>query len=124
MSSNDVVGLQRAIVELVTDDEARAAWMSGPRDYSAARLNGPAANVLAQVDPSGLQAMTMSHVAKKARFDHLHRLHHELEARKAASAAPEAAAEGPATAVHRHRAGEGHHPHTHGDGHAPHGELP
>ena len=30
MSSNDVVGLQRAIVELVTDDEARVLLGSGP----------------------------------------------------------------------------------------------
>jgi hypothetical protein len=101
---NDVAGLQRAVVELVTDDDARAGWMSDPGGFAALRLTGPAAEVLVAIDPGGIQAMAMSHFTKKARFDYLHRLHHELEARKAAEAA------GHAQPTH-HRDGAGRHAH-------------
>jgi len=123
-SVHDVVGLQRGVVELVTDDAARAAWTADPEGFAAARLSGPAAKVLAGIDPSGLEAMTLSHVAKKDRFDYLHRLHHELEDRKRAEAA---AGEGTGSTVptdHDHGHGHDHdhdgnghheHPHTHGE---------
>jgi hypothetical protein len=113
VTANDLIGLQRAVVELVTDDDARAARNSDPAGYAATRLSGPAADVLAGIDPAGLQAMTLSHVAKKERFDYLHRLHHELEDRKAAERS------GRAHVVdghgHDHPHGEGHHVHSSGE---------
>jgi hypothetical protein len=114
-SANDVIGLQRAIVELVTEDDARAAWMSDPHGYSDRRLSGPAARALARVDPSGMQAMTLSHVAKKERFDYFHKLHHDLEARKAAQAGEGAPASSP---------GEPHHDHDHDGPDGPHSHAP
>ena len=107
-SPNDVVGLQRAVVAVVTDDDARSAWMSDPHGFATSRLSGAAAEALARIDPSGVKAMTMSHVTKKARFDRLHRLHHELEARRAEAAV--GGHEHAQTDEHPHTSG---HPHTH-----------
>jgi hypothetical protein len=113
VAANDLMGLQRAVVELVTDDGARAARNADPAGYAATRLSGPAADALAGIDPAGLEAMTLSHVAKKERFDHLHRLHHELEARKAAERSGRAQlVDGHA---HHHPHGEGHHVHGSGE---------
>jgi hypothetical protein len=108
--TNDLVGLQRAVVELVTDDGARSAWRDDPVGFAAVRLSGPAAEVLARVDPAGMQAMTLSHVAKKERFDYLHRLHHELEDRKAAD-----------RREREHAGSHSGHDHPHGNGHHVHG---
>jgi hypothetical protein len=113
VADNDVIGLQRAVVVLVTDDDAREAFVADPSGYAAGRLSGSAAVALAGVDPVGVQAFTLSHVAKKARFDHLHQLHHELEARKAAEAAEREA--------HSHDHDHGHHAHDHGHDEHDHG---
>ncbi len=111
MAENDLKGLQRAVVELVTDDGARRAWNADPVGFAAARLSGSAAATVATISPAGLEAMTLSHVAKKERFDHLHRLHHELEAKKAAER------DGAAVAGNGHEHGHGgnHHSHHEGD---------
>ena len=118
MAANDLIGLQRAVVELVTDDGARAARDADPAGYAAMRLSGPAADVLAGIDPAGLQAMTLSHVAKKERFDYLHRLHHELEDRKAAERSERARLIDGLGNHDPH--GEGQH-HSHGEAHHVHG---
>lgn len=111
-AGNDVIGLQRAVVEIVTDDGARGEWLADPRGFADRRLSGSAATALAGISPLGMQAMTLSHVAKKDRFDHLHRLHHELEARKAAEGrGHDAVHDGGA----HHRHGDAAHGHTHGD---------
>jgi hypothetical protein len=112
MSDNDVVGLHRAVVALVTDDEARQSWLCDPEAFTAPRVEGPAAGALSRIDAIGLQAFTLSHVAKKDRFDYLHKLHHELEDRKASE---RAAKEG---SDHDHLHGHSHdHPHEHGHSH-------
>jgi len=112
VAENDLIGLQRAVVELVTDDGARAAWNADPAGFAAARLSGSAAAAVATINPAGLEAMTLSHVAKKERFDYLHRLHHELEAKKAAEHRDGASVAGNG---HRHSHGGNHHSHHGGD---------
>ena len=42
--------------------------------------------MIAGLDPRGLEAMSRSHEAKKARFDYLHALHHAYEDAKAEKA--------------------------------------
>lgn len=113
MPTRDLIGLQRAVVELVTDDGARSTWRDDPTGFAAQRLSGPAADALARVDPAGMQAMTLSHVAKKDRFDHLHRLHHEFEDRKAAERREKEQAG--SESGHHHPHGDGHHVHADGE---------
>ena len=112
MAENDLKGLQRAVVELVTDDGARRAWNADPVGFAAARLSGSAAATVATISPAGLEAMTLSHVAKKERFDYLHRLHHELEAKKEAERRDQATTAGNG---HYHGHGGSHHSHHDGD---------
>jgi hypothetical protein len=37
MSDNDVVGLHRAVVALVTDDEARQSWLCDPEAFTGSK---------------------------------------------------------------------------------------
>jgi hypothetical protein len=101
---NDVVGLQRVVADLILDDNERRQWEADPTGYASRRLPAPAARALARLDPVGFRAMARSHSAKKERFDHLHRLHHEYEDQKAARRA--------AAAGHTHE-GHSHHDHDH-----------
>jgi len=118
---NDIVATQRVLADLVLDDEARRLWERDPMAFAAARLQPAEAAMIAGLDPRGLEAMSRSHEAKKARFDHLHALHHAYEdakAEKAGLAPSHSHDHGPDGHTHDHDHGpDGHtHDHDHGPG--------
>jgi len=117
----DVVATQRVLVDLVLDDEHRREWAKDPTAFAAARLQPVEAAMIAGLDPRGLEAMSRSHVAKRARFDHLHARHHAYEDAKAERTGGGHGHDhthGPDGHVHDHTHGpDGHvHDHTHGPG--------
>lgn len=119
--SHDIIATQRVVADLLLDPEARRAWEDDPHGFASARLTGADdAAMVARLQPAGIEAAALSHVVKKARFDHLHRLHHEHEDRQNARRAE---LDGPGH-DHDHDHGGGHdhphhhdllHPHHHGD---------
>jgi len=79
----DVIATQRVVADLLLDPEARQAWDHDPHGFASARLAGTdEAAMVARLQPAGIEAAALSHVVKKARFDHLHRLHHAHEDRQ------------------------------------------
>jgi len=112
---NDIVATQRVLADLVLDDEVRRQWASDPTAFAAARLQPAEAAMIAGLDPRGLEAMSRSHEAKKARFDFLHARHHAYEDAKAEKAglAP----------THSHDHGPDGHTHDHDHDHGPDGHT-
>jgi hypothetical protein len=114
----DLVASQRVLADLVLDDELRREWESDPTAFASARLAPREAAMIAGLDPRGLEAMSRSHEAKKARFDFLHARHHAYEDAKAEQAG-----------VHSHdhdHGPDGHthdHDHDHGHDHGPDGHT-
>lgn len=102
----DIVAAQRAVASLILEENERAAWRDDPQGWAAARLEPDAAAMIAGLSPRGVEAMAMSYLGKKDRFDYLHKVHHDYEHLKEARAAG-------AAGSHTH---DGH-PHTHDHDH-------
>ncbi len=113
----DIVATQRVIVDLVLDDELRREWQRDPSAFTAVRLQPAEAAMIAGLDPRGLEAMSRSHVAKRARFDHLHARHHAYEDAKAERVGDgHGHSHGPDGHSHSHSHGPDDHSHDHSHG--------